>query len=78
MEKLKSAVSNIASLIGNNKKPIGIAAVVFLGILVWLWHRDGIKPKESTGDLTIMTSNGEIILMEPEQTESAEEKHHDN
>lgn len=78
MEKLKNVATRIAAFVGNNKKPIGIAAVVFLGILVWLWHRDGIKPKESTGDLTVTTSNGEIILMEPEQTESMEEKHHDN
>lgn len=78
MEKFKSAVSKIASLIGNNRKPISIVAVVIVAIVVWLLHRDGIRPTASTGTITITTSSGEIISEVPEQTAMPEEKQHED
>jgi hypothetical protein len=78
MEKLKLVTSKVAAFVGNNKKPIGIASVVFVIIVVWLLHRDGIKPKESTGEITITTSSGEVIRTVPEQTETPEKQKDEN
>lgn len=78
MEKLKLVTSKVAAFVGNNKKPIGIAIVVFIIVVVWLLHRDGFKPAESTGEITVTTSSGEVILTVPEQTESMEGQKNEN
>ena len=78
MEKLKVAVSRIADFVGKNKKPIGIVVLVIGAMALLVLLRDGFKPEESTGEITITTSSGEVISTVTEQPELPKGENHDN
>ncbi len=72
MSQLKDGVVRIVAFVGRNKKPLGIVCLVFIAIAAWLLHRDGFKPEESTGEITITTSDGNVLMTVPEQTATTE------
>lgn len=78
MGQLKNLAIRMASFVGRNKKPFGIAAAVFVVIVVWLLHRDGFKPEESSGAITISSSSGEVLMSIPEQAAITEEHANEN
>ena len=78
MNQLKDRVARIVSFVGRNKIPFGFAGVAFIAIVVWLLHRDGFKPEESAGEITITTSGGDVLMTVPEQTATTETQTDEN
>ncbi len=73
MGKLGLTTREFYSFVSHNWKAFAIIGTLFLGVVIWLFSRDGYKPDESNGDITIVDSNGKVIMTVPDHTGKNEE-----
>ena len=72
MEKFRTVAQMFCAFVAKDWKALAVIGAIVFAIVIWLLTRDGIKPDESTGTITITTSNGEVISSGDEQNQGAE------
>lgn len=71
--KILEFVGRCGVFIVRDWKALAVVAGVILAIAVWLLTRDGYKPEESSGEITITNSSGEVISVVPEPSNTSAE-----